>query len=84
MKWKFKYRKQAFTFLEENDLLEKVRNKIVDYIRGEKVDIKKLKGNWKGFLRLRTGKIRVIFKLDVDNKVVEVYKAGFRGKIYRK
>jgi len=82
MTWKFKYRKQAFVFLKENELLEKVRNRIVDFIRGEKVDVKKLKGEWKGFLRLRIGKIRVIFKLDTDNKVVEIYKAGFRGKIY--
>jgi len=35
MTWKFKYRKQAFVFLKENELLEKVRNRIVDFIRGE-------------------------------------------------
>ena len=84
MTWKFKYRKQAFSFLKENDLLETVRDKIVSYIRGEKVDIKKLRGNWDGFLRLRIGKIRVIFKLDIENKVVEIYKAGIRGKVYKK
>ena len=84
MIWKFKYRKQAFSFLKENDFVEIVRNKIISFIRGEKVDIKKLKGNWEGFLRLRVGKIRVIFKLDVENKVVEIYKAGLRGKVYKK
>jgi mRNA interferase RelE/StbE len=84
MTWKFKYRKQAFSFLKENDLLEAVRGKIVSYIRGEKVDIKKLRGNWDGFLRLRIGKIRVNFKLDIENKVVEIYKAGIRGKVYKK
>ena len=84
MTWKFKYRKRAFSFLKENDLFETVRGKIVSYIRGEKVDIKTLRGNWDGFPRLRIGKIRVIFKLDVENKVVEIYKAGMRGKIYKK
>ena len=84
MIWKFKYRKQAFSFLKETNLLEIVRNKIVSYIRGEKIDIKKLRGDWEGFLRLRIGKIRVIFKLDVENKIVEIYKAGVRGKIYKK
>ena len=57
MIWKFKYRKQAFSFLKENDFVEIVKDKIINYIRGEKVDIKKLKGNWEGFLRLRVGKI---------------------------
>ena len=86
MIWKFKYRKQAFSFLKEkeNDFVEIVRNKIISFIRGEKVDIKKLKGKWEGFLRLRVGKIRVIFKLDVENKVIEIYKVGLRGKIYKK
>ena len=84
MTWKFKYRKQAFIFLKERDLLGEVRDKIIDYIRGEKVDIKKLRGNWRGFLRLRIGEIRVIFKLDVDEKVVEICKAGLRGKVYKK
>ena len=84
MTWKVKYRKQAFSFLKENHLFEIVRDKIVSYIRGEKVDIKKLRGNWNGFLRLRIGKIRVIFKLDIENKVVEIYKAGMRGEVYKK
>ena len=84
MIWKFKYRKQAFSFLKENDFVEIVRDKIINYIRGEKVDIKKLKGKWEGFLRLRVGKIRVIFKLDVENRVIEIYKAGLRGKVYKK
>lgn len=40
MIWKFKYRKQAFSFLKENDFVEIVKDKIINYIRGEKVDIK--------------------------------------------
>ncbi|MCD6362457.1 MAG: type II toxin-antitoxin system RelE/ParE family toxin [Synergistetes bacterium] len=84
MIWKFRYRKQAFSFLNGHDLLEPVRDKIASYISGERVDIKKLKGRWRGFLRLRIGKVRVVFKLDVENKIVEIYKAGLRGEIYKK
>ncbi|WP_022853032.1 type II toxin-antitoxin system RelE family toxin [Thermodesulfatator atlanticus] len=80
--WKFKYRKQAFIFLKENNLLEKIRDKLIEFLKGERVDVKRLKGEWKGFLRLRIGRVRVIFKLDSENKVIEIYKAGFRGKIY--
>jgi len=84
MTWRFRYRKQAFIFLKDNELLEEVKHKILDFIHGKRVDVKKLKGNWEGFLRLRIGKIRVIFKLDADRKIVEIYKAGFRGKVYKK
>ncbi|WP_456371274.1 type II toxin-antitoxin system RelE family toxin [Thermodesulfatator atlanticus] len=80
--WKFKYRKQAFIFLKENNLLEKIRDKLIEFLKGERVDVKRLKGEWKGFLRLRIGRVRVIFRLDPENKVIEIYKAGFRGKIY--
>ena len=84
MIWKFKYRKQAFSFLRENDFVKIVKDKIINYICDEKVDIKKLKGNWGNFLRLRIRKIRVIFKLNIENKAVEIYKAGLRGKVYKK
>lgn len=83
MIWKLEYRKQAYEFLKKKGVLEKVEMKIIEYIRGEKQDIKRLKGNWKDFLRLRVGRIRVIFKIDLDNQVVAIVKAGFRGKIYK-
>lgn len=50
MIWKLECRKQAYGFLKNRGLFEEVEMKIMGYIRGEKQDIKKLKGNWKGFL----------------------------------
>ncbi len=41
MIWKFRYRKQAFSFLNEHDLLNFVRDKITGYISGERADVKK-------------------------------------------
>jgi len=83
MTWKLECRKQAYGFLKNRGIFEKVELKIIEYVRGEKQDIIRLKGNWKDFLRLRVGKIRVIFKIDSDNQVIEIVKAGFRGKIYK-
>jgi len=83
MTWKLTCKKQAWKFLNERRIFEKVEMKILGYIKGEKQDIKRLKGNWEGFLRLRMGGVRVIFEIDVDNQIIRIVKAGFRGKIYK-
>jgi len=83
MTWKIKYKKQAFEFLKNKGIFDKIEIKITGFVKGEKQDIKKLKGDWKDLLRLRDGKIRVIFKIDLDNQTIEILKAGFRGKIYK-
>jgi len=49
----------------------------------EKLDIKKLSGTWDGFLRLRTGKIRVIFKINIETDELWIYEIDFRGQAYR-
>lgn len=40
-----------------------------------------MKGNWRGYYRLRIGDVRFIFKI-VDNEIVFIEEADFRGKIY--
>jgi mRNA interferase RelE/StbE len=47
------------------------------------LDIKKMKGDWEGFYRLRIGKNRVIFTLDSDSRDIEVYVIGARGDVYK-
>jgi len=81
--WKFVYRKQAFKFLEQNKLLEETKIKIIKFLKGEKVDIKKMKGNWEGYLRLRIGNYRIIFRIDFDKNIVDIVKAGSREEIYK-
>ncbi len=43
-------------------------------------DIKKLKGT--EFYRLRTGKFRIIFYIDWENKVIVVFKIDKRERVY--
>ncbi|RLA06172.1 MAG: addiction module toxin RelE [Gammaproteobacteria bacterium] len=44
------------------------------------LDIKKLSGKFSGKYRLRVGKLRFIFF--IENNIIKIYEAGFRGNIY--
>ena len=88
--WKYYFSKESIKILkrigEKSSKLikQKIRN-IGDWLDNKTnllVDIKKLKGEWKGFYRLRVGKIRIIFSIDVDNKIIKIYDIGSRGNIY--
>ena len=47
------------------------------------LDIKKMKGEWDGFYRLRVGKIRVIFTVSLDYTDIEIHRIGARGDVYK-
>jgi mRNA interferase RelE/StbE len=47
------------------------------------LDIKKMKGDWAGYYRLRLGNIRVIFKVDGNSGNIDVYRIGSRGDVYK-
>ncbi|GCL42956.1 type II toxin-antitoxin system RelE family toxin [Dolichospermum planctonicum] len=47
------------------------------------LDIKTLEGEWQGFLRMRVGKIRIIFTVDIEQDELQIYEIGFRGDIYK-
>ncbi|MER3434716.1 MAG: type II toxin-antitoxin system RelE/ParE family toxin [Leptolyngbya sp. ERB_1_1] len=47
------------------------------------LDINSLKGDWKGFYRMRVGKIRVVFTLDLEADELQVYDIDYRGNIYK-
>jgi len=42
-----------------------------------------MKGEWKDFFRIRVGKIRIIFKIDFENKRIFVDRIDFRGDVYK-
>lgn len=68
MKWEIGFSREAEKFLKrENIRPEAVAaiTKFLKIMKGEpvSVDIKKLKGDWQGFYRIRKGKLRIIFKL---------------------
>ena len=92
MEWTVKYHKEAKKFLKRlnEDRRKLVLNKL-DELRERleegvfpigHLDVKKLKGKWEGFFRLRVGDFRVIFKVDTSQKVVFIYHIHFRGNVY--
>ena len=88
MKWNIEYSRHADKFIEREGIRVTVREQIKGFlkkIRGERVniDVKKLKGKWKGYLRIRKGKLRVIFAVDFEDKALYVERVDFRGKAYK-
>lgn len=89
MNWSVDFTKQSEKFLKANNLakeeiFEAIR-KTVRKFEGENnnIDLKKLKGEWAGFYRIRIGKLRIIAEFDFDNQSVFVEAVDWRGNIYK-
>ena len=88
MKWEISYSHDARKFLDRESSHRQIKNELINFLKkieGENIniDVKKLKGSWKGFYRIRKGKIRIIFSVEYDNKVLFVNKIDFRGDVYK-
>lgn len=87
--WQIKLSKQATTFAEQeritDDRVLAFVKKTINYAHGqtENLDIKKMKGVWKGYHRVRMGKIRMILRMDFDKHTVFIDRIDFRGKVYK-
>ncbi len=62
MKWSIEYSRLADKFIEREDISVAVSEQIESFLkkmRGESIniDVKKLKGKWKGYLRIKKGKL---------------------------
>ena len=89
-----KFRKNAIKFLEKANFedAEKIQEKISQLlyfveeqaiIPFTELDIKKMKGDWEGFYRLRIGKIRIVFTVNTQSGEVEIFTIGTRGDVYK-
>ena len=88
MNWEINYSRDAEKFLEKEDNRVEVREQIVRFLKRMKgedvnVDVRKLKGAWEGYYRLRKGKLRLIFSVDYKGRSLFVEKIDFRGDVYR-
>jgi len=89
MSWRIDTSKNAEKFLSKNELtIDEVREVIsraVRFFQGEdvNVNIKKLKGRWAGFYRVRTGRIRIIAEFNFENLVVSIEEIDWRGNAYK-
>jgi len=89
MKWQISFSKQSLKFLQSNHLEEIF---IIDKIRvvlrkfnGEdiNVDVKKLRGDWENFYRIRDGKLRIIVEFQFNNFYAHIEEIDWRGNIYK-
>ena len=89
MNWCVDFSKDALKFLDQNNLKEDF---VVDKIKlalkkfkGEhiNVNIRKLKGEWEGFYRIRFGKLRIIVEFQFEIYRAYIDKIDWRGSAYK-
>lgn len=90
-----RFRKQAVKFIEKADpeTISRIQEKLNQLLTSvetqslipfTELDIKQMKGDWAGFYRLRVGKVRLIFTIDIETCQIDVYGIGNRGDVYKK
>lgn len=89
MKWNVDFSPRALKFLEknhisDNEILGKI-SLVLRKFRGDNVsvDVRKMKGRWAGFYRIRSGKLRIITALYFENKEIFVDVIDWRGNVYK-
>lgn len=88
MKWTVNYSNTAAQFIEKHNIHEDIGHeikKLLVRVKGEfiNVDLRKLTGKWKGYYRLRKGKLRIILSINKNRKTLYIEKVDFRGNVYR-
>jgi len=88
MKWEIGFSREAEKFLKRENIRPEAVAAITNFLKimkGEpvSVDIKKLKGDWQGFYRIRKGKLRIIFKLNFEEHLIYVARVDHRGGVYK-
>ncbi len=88
MKWRVEYSREAEKFIEKQDVhtevIEQLKKFLIKITGGNvNIDLKKLVGNWDGYYRLRKGRLRIIFEVNKDERVLFVEKIDFRGEVYK-
>ncbi len=87
--WKVDVSRQADKFVKKenikDDKLLLLMQKFINYFRGvnENIDVKKLKGKWEGYHRIRFGKIRIILKVNFEERRIYVDTIDYRGDVYK-
>jgi mRNA interferase RelE/StbE len=75
MKWEIGFSREAEKFLKRENIRPEAVNEITKFIKRIKgepisVDVKKLKGDWQGFYRIRKGKLRIIIELNFEEHLI--------------
>jgi mRNA-degrading endonuclease RelE of RelBE toxin-antitoxin system len=89
MNWAIGFSEAALRFLRVNripggDIFDIVRA-AAGMFRGQPsaINIKKLKGKWDGFYRIRKGKLRIIIEFRFDQRAAFIERIDWRGSVYK-
>ena len=87
MNWEICYSHRAKKFIQKHKIEDEIRNTIKKFIlkyEGEdiNIDVKKLKGKWKGYYRIRIGETRIILKVEQEFNRIIIDTIDFREGIY--
>lgn len=89
MNWQVSFSREAVKFLSQSKVKEDtVVDKVmlaIKKLQGEDVniDIRKLKGDWEGFYRIRYGKLRIILEFEFEDCRVYIDRIDWRGGVYK-
>lgn len=89
MNWRIDFSVASLKFLKKNNLEEYfIINKIQLTLRkfkGENVNInvKKLSGEWEGFYRIRSSRLRIIAEFQFEQNQVYIEEIDWRGNVYK-
>jgi len=89
MKWYIDFSADSLKFLKRNNLtedliIEKIKLALWKFRGGNvNIDIKKLKGEWEGFYRIRSGKLRIIVEFQFERYRAYIEKIDWRGSAYK-
>ena len=79
--YNIKISKKCYKKLEELNISSYITN-LKNFKEDRTLNIKKLKGSWKGYFRYKVkNNLRIIF-LEIDDKNLLIYKVGFRENVY--
>jgi len=88
MKYKVIVHKRAARYLKSLPEFQKqhIKQSLRELEHGitDKMDVKLMAGEWRGYYRMRIGDIRVIFWIDHKLKTIYVDHIGSRGEVYKK
>ncbi len=90
MDWTFDFSRQADKFLTkqriEDGFVIEILRRALRKLDGEAVavDLERLHEPWKGFFRVRTQKIRIVFSFDAHAHSVNIAVIDFRDRVYKK
>lgn len=89
MKWTVDFTRDAEKFLERNNVNRQEIFELIELsirkFKGEvvNINIRKLKGRWRGFYRIKRGDLRIIASFDFDSLRIFVEKIDWRGNAYK-